>query len=85
MTCDWVCKVQRALDLWMVVSVAFYSLILFAVLKRRPFSYSFTAVTVSLGIADVVYSVVLRFTSVRYNVFADYEWYRCVSLSSSSS
>ncbi len=76
MTCNWVCKVQSALDLCMVVSVVFYILVLYVILKRKPMSYSFAAVTVSLGMADIVYSLVLRFISVSYNVFADFVWYR---------
>ncbi len=75
MACAYLCLWQYVLDAVMVVSTVVYAFVLFVALKKRTFSYSFTAITLATGVADILYGILYRALfvypdrqSLRYNL-----------------
>ncbi len=62
-----------ALDAFMLVSIPLYSVVLIIIVRRPLFSASFTAITISTGVADILFGLVQRLTFL----FPQRNWFRC--------
>ncbi len=56
--------VQYLLDAFALVSTPIYLVVLVVVVVKRPFSFNFTILTVSLGAADLIYGFAMRLITI---------------------
>ncbi len=58
MACNIVCVWSYILDLFMLISIILYILVFYIAVRKKTFSYSFTAVTFSTGVAHIAMGVI---------------------------